>query len=279
MSRLSLLLLLALPLAAQEENNYIFKLDNGAQVLYQVYSEIDLGRKANEQKVFGSASASGNVIRRSMRDDKGNAWLAFELHIDRKPGSGPIRFLISMQPMGGAAFFGQRADPREIENGDRILLDVLEEPGTGRKIFDTFQVGIGTPMQLMPMPRSVPRIPAPGTIIHLQNPRFWGGVNVLAKASGTVSGAKVALSVAERGRFVFASQPEPGFRMEAIGMEGTVEGTPERYRLMWVVGKDMFDVFLSAPVIEGVKSCYLWVKKEALESQPDVPNLYLIKVQ
>ena len=143
MSRLSLLLLLALPLAAQEENNYIFKLDNGAQVLYQVYSEIDLGRKANEQKVFGSASASGNVIRRSMRDDKGNAWLAFELHIDRKPGSGPIRFRISMQPMGGAAFFGQRADPREIENGDRILLDVLEEPGTGRKIFDTFQVGIG----------------------------------------------------------------------------------------------------------------------------------------
>ena len=62
-------------------------------------------------------------------------------------------------------------------------------------------------------------------------------------------------------------------------MEGTVEGTPERYRLMWVVGKDRFDVFLSAPVIEGVKSSYLWVKKEALESQPDVPNLYLIKVQ
>jgi hypothetical protein len=79
---------------------------------------------------------------------------------------------------GGSAFFGQKAEPREIENGDRVMLDVVEEPGTGRKIFDTFQVGIGVPMQILLLPRSVPHIPSPGATIRIQDPQFRKGVDV-----------------------------------------------------------------------------------------------------
>jgi hypothetical protein len=109
--RLLLTLLFCLPSYAKSVHNSIYQLDNGATVLYQVYSEIT--------GAFGTASASGNTIRRIMLDDHLQTWLAFEIHIDRKPGPGPIRFLLSMQPLGGAAFFGQKAEPREIETHHR----------------------------------------------------------------------------------------------------------------------------------------------------------------
>jgi hypothetical protein len=260
---LALVLFLGLPLRGATCMNYSFTLENGALVLYQTYSEIAL---PDHERAFGTASASGNVVRRTMLDEKRQAWLAFELHIERKPGPGPIRFLLSMEPLGGSAFFGQKAAPREIENGDRILMDVLEEPGTGRKIFDTFQVGMGVPMQIMPLPRSVPQIPGAGTAIHIQDPRFMNGLDVFAQTKGSATGPEVAISVPNRGRFIFSSQSEPGFRMEAI-----VDGA----RLLFVVGGNMYDVPCSAPVVEPAGSWYLWVRREPLEGRATVPNLDL----
>jgi hypothetical protein len=218
------------------------------------------------QETFGTASASGNVIRRTMLDRDRKPWLAFEVHIERKPGAGPIHFLLSMEPLGGAAFFGEKAAPREIENGDRILMDVLEEPGTGRKIFDTFQVGVGVPMQIMPLARSVPQIPKQGTVIHLQNPQFLKRTDVYARAAAEISGAKIAISVPDRGRFLFSTQPEQGFRMEAIA---------ERDHIRFIVGNDLLVVQCSAPIVEGGGPVYLWVKREPLEGRPAVPNLDL----
>ena len=204
MTKILAVILIAGPsLTAQEMENYIFKLDNGAQVLYQTYSEISL---SNKERAFGTASASGNVIRRTMLDEKRNPWMAFELHIDRKPGPGPIHFLLSMEPLGAWRFFGQKAAPREIENGDRILLDVLEEPDTGRKVFDTFQVGIGVPMNIMPMSRSIPEIPKAATAIHVENPRLTKigrGAGVPAGNRGTIFGAKVAVCGAGQGPLHF----------------------------------------------------------------------------
>jgi hypothetical protein len=104
-----------------------------------------------------------------------------------------------MVPRPGLAFFGQRPIVHEIENGDRILLDVLEEPGTGRKIFDTL-----------------------------------------------------------------ASQPVPGFRMEAIA---------DGPRVQFVVGDDKYDVQCSGPVVESARSSYLWVRREELTSQTAFPDL------
>jgi hypothetical protein len=255
-------LCLALPARAAEEMNYSFRLGNGALVLYQTFSQV---RLSNKEKAFGTASASGNIIRRAMLDENHEPWIAFELHIDRKPGPGPIRFLLSMEPMGGWGFFGGKPAPREIENGDRILLDVLEEPGTGRKIYDTFQVGIDVPMQIMPLAHDVPQVPAAGTRLHITNPRFMHGLDVAAKCEGTVHGTLVALSVPEKGRFLFSSGPAPGFRMEAI-----VDGA----RLMFVVGNELYDVFTADPIV-APGSWYLWVRREGAPGTASEPTLYL----
>jgi hypothetical protein len=236
-------------LIAQSMKNYAFNLENGAQVLYQTYSQVTM---PNDEKAFGTAIASGNVIRRTMLDENRKTWLAFELHIDRKPGE-PIRFLLSMEPLGGWGFFNQKPAPREIENGDRVLLDVLEQPDTGRKIFDTFQVGVGVPMQIMPLPTSIPQVPRAGTQIHLQSPRFMKGLDAFAKNEGTVTGTQVAVLVPDAGQFTFSSQPEPGFRMEAIA---------DGNRLLFVVGNDSYDIESSQPVVDASGSWYLWVRHE-----------------
>ena len=243
-------------LAAQEMKNYIFDLDNGAEVLYQTYSQITM---PDDEKAFGTAAASGNVIRRTMLDENRKPWLAFELHIDRQPGDGPIRFSLSMEPLGGWGFFDQKPVPREMESGDRILLDVLEQPDTGRKIFDTFQLGIGVPMQIMPLPASIPQLPRAGTEMHLQSPRFMKGLDVFARNEETITGTHVAVSVPGKGRFTFSSQPEAGFRMEAIA-----DGS----RVLFVVGNNSYDIECSRPVVDASGSWYLWVRHEPAPQGP-----------
>jgi hypothetical protein len=253
--------------------NYIFKLDNGARVLYTTYSQENpaIGR-TDTARMYGTAAASGNVIRRTMTDGKDQVWLGFELHIDRLPGD-PIRFRLSMTPIGGVSFFGERAPAREINNGDRILLDVLEEPGTGRKVYDSFQVGIGVDMQLLPPPRNLPGMPAAGATIQLQQPELKQSAPTAmishGRSDGTVKASTVSLLVPRKGRFLFSTQPKPGFRMEAIG---------ERKHLFFVSGKDLYDVQCAGPVMDSAGSWYLWVKYEpdtGSSKNSDIPELRL----
>jgi hypothetical protein len=254
-------------LIAQEMKNYIFHLDNGARVLYQTYSQISM---PDDEKAFGTATASGNVIRRTLLDENRKPWLAFELHVDREPGEGPIRFALSMEPVGGWSFFNQKPVPREIVNGDRVLLDVLEQPDTGRKVFDTFQLGIGVPMQIMPMPDSIPQVPVTGIQVRLQSPRFMKGLNVFAKNEETITGTRVAVSVPGEGRFTFSSQPEPGFRMEAIANGN---------RLRFVAGDKSYDIECSQPVVDVTGSWYLWVKHELAPQGPGVAAILELSIR
>jgi len=248
--------------------NYIFNLDNGARVLYTTYSEVTLKDQA---QMFGKATASGNMIERTMTDGSNKTWLGFQLRIERVPGDGPIRFNLSMEPLGGWGFFGQKAAPRVIENGDRVLLDVVQEPGTGRKLFDSFQVGIGVGMQLMPPTRSIPQVPAAGAVIHLQAPHLKMSARDAAISMGasesSISGVSGALTVPGKGRFTFSSHAEPGFRMEGVG---------EGKRLSFVVGENLYWIECSAPVMDGSGAWYLWVRFEATpEKRTDVPTLEL----
>jgi hypothetical protein len=254
---------LALPLAGQVMHYTSLHLENGALIIYQTFSEVAI---KDQEKAFGTVTASGNVIRRTMLDAKGQAWLGFELHIERKPGPDPIRFLLSMEPLGGSGFFGQKASPREIENGDRILLDVLEEPGTGRKVFDMFQVGVDVPLQGMPLSRSVPHVPTEGAAMHLADPKFMNGLKVFAQATNTVDGPDLAITVPQRGRFTFSTKPRLGFRMEGIA---------DGPRLMFVVGSDLFNVFCAAPIFTEKGSWYVWVRRELPTGPAGVPNLDL----
>jgi hypothetical protein len=250
---------------AQAMRNDTFHLDNGAAVFYQTYSQADVADRA---RTFGSTSAYGNTIQRTMTDGTNRTWLGFRLQIMRLPGD-PIRFRISMAPLGNWGFFGQSAPPREIQNGDRVLLDVLEEPGTGRKIYDTFQVGIGTDMQMMPMAKTIPQMPLAGASIHLESPNLLSGATSLGKSRSSLEGASISVRVPGKGRFHFSSRPEPGFRMEAIA---------EGNHLMFVAGNAQYSIECSSTIVDSPGAWYLWVRQEpAADSQTDAgtPELTL----
>jgi hypothetical protein len=252
-------------LHAQAMRNDTFHLDNGAVVLYQTYSQADVADRA---RMFGYTSAYGNTIQRTMTDGTNRTWLGFRLQIMRLPGD-PIRFRISMAPLDNWGFFGQSAPPREIQNGDRVLLDVLQEPGTGRKIYDTFQVGIGADMQMMPMAKTIPQIPGAGVVIHLQSPNLLSGTASLGKNRSLLDGASISVRVPGKGRFHFSSRPEPGLRMEAIA---------EGNRLMFVAGNAQYSIECSSPIVDSPGAWYLWVRYEpAVEPQDaaETPELQL----
>jgi hypothetical protein len=162
-----------------------------------------------------------------------------------------------------------------------VLLDVLEEPGTGRKVFDAFQIGIGVPLQGMPLSKSIPEVPRHGALIHLQNPRIMkeptardrqtgAAPQVFAQSAGTIAGTIVAISIPDKGRFVFSSAPLPGFRMGAIA---------EAAELTFLDGSNIYAVHLSAPVVTEAKSSYLWVKSGSDNPGISAPLLELIKAQ
>lgn len=255
-------------LRAQGTMNSILQLDNGARVLYQTYSQPDPGA-TDPSKAYGAVRALGNAIERTMTDGTNRTWLGFRLRIERLPGD-PIRFRLSMEPLDRSwGFFGQTAAPREIQNGDRVLLDVLQEPGTGRKIYDTFQVGVGVDMQFMPYAglKAIPQVPASSAVIHLSNPEFLSGGAKLGKSSSAVQGATVAVVVPGKGRFTFATKASPGFRMEAIAQGGVVS---------FVSGKDTYDIQSSAAILDSPGTWYLWVRQETSPAQPSpVPTLEL----
>lgn len=240
---------------AQATKDYDFHLDNGAEVIYQTYSQVDLKDPALN---FGTARVAGNAIERNMTDGKTLSWLGFRLQIERVPGD-PIRFRLSMGSQGGWGFFGWAAPPREIQNGDRVLLDVLQEPGTGRKVFDTLQVGIGVGMHAMPVAKTIPQTPGAGVAIHLQNPELLAGKTSLGKNVSELAAPAVNVFVAGKGLFRFSAKPEAGYRMEAIAEGNT---------LMFVIGGDRYDVQCSSPIIDGAGAWYLWVKHEAADRAP-----------
>lgn len=258
-------------LRAQGSLSASLQLDNGAMVIYQIYTQPDPPGLNDPAKLFGTVRASGNTIERTMTDGTNRTWLGFRLRIDKLPGN-PIRFRLSMQPLGGLwGFFGQTAPPREIQNGDRVLLDVLQEPGTGRKIYDTFQVGVGVDMQDMPYGglKSFPQVPASAMTIHLASPKFKLSFPIQREwtSGSSISGPIVAVMVPGKGRFSFSTKAEQGYRMEAIATG--------RY-LSFVVGSEMYDVEGSGPILDNADPWYLWVRQEASPAQPSpVPTIEL----
>jgi hypothetical protein len=249
-------------LRAQAVKDYDFHLDNGAEVLYQTYGQA--GSKDpplnSSPSNLGTARAFGNTIERNILDGQNIKQLGFDLQIEKLAGD-PIRFRVSMGgPVGDSqggfwGFFGRTAPPREIQNGDRVLLDVLEEPATGRKVFDTFQVGIGVGMHAMPVAKTIPKIPAAGTTVHLQSPCTLDGA-LPGRSTGNVSGEVVGVSIPGKGVLALSATPGSGYRMEGIA-EGNV--------LMFVTGNERYDIQCAAPVVDGAGAWYLWVRREPAE--------------
>lgn len=241
---------------SQSMMNYYFNLESGAMVLYQIYSEV---RTTDGDKTVSKAELSGNRIRRVLINGDGLPWLGFDVLIKQLPHE--ARFELSVEPIAGVPFFAHKPVARTLENADRVLLDVLEQPSSGKRVFDTFQVGTkGTPMQIMPLSRSVPQ-PAPvGTRIRFEKPQLMEGVEILAASRSTGTATQLGVQSAKAGQFLFSGEPAPGYRMEGIA-----EGNSLRF----VVGDKQYSLNCAGPIVNHPGSWYLWVKADLRTSDGD----------
>lgn len=247
---------------AQAVKEYDFHLDNGAEVLYQTFSEANPKDPAPN---LGNAYREGDAIVRTVSAQNVRT-LGFRLRIEKVPGD-PVRFRVSMGGLDLWTYFSQSAASREIQNGDRILLDVLEDPASGRKIYDSFQVGIGVGLHSMPVAKTIPRTPVASAVIHLQTPQLFQGQTELADNASVINGSAVSVHIAGKSGFTFSTQPQDGFRMEAIAEGNT---------LMFVSGSERYDIQCTAPVIDGAGAWYLWVRRDAAGGSSGFPALNLV---
>jgi len=251
-----------LPLAGQMQQYYNFRLDNGAQVGYQIWSGVE---SRPGQKSLSMAESSGNVIRRTLYNQDGTPWLGFEVHIDITDNSD---FRISFAPAAGFPFFAGAPLPRRVHDGDRIMMDVLEQPGTSKKVFDLFQLyRKDTRHTLLPLPMdSIPSVLPVGTELRLNHPSFrLGGVHLPSTQDATmISGPVITLEVPTLGRFRLSSAPLPGYLLEAVAEDGKIE----------VAGDDRYTVTSETAVVDKPGSWFVWVKFEpASVATPSPPNM------
>jgi hypothetical protein len=168
------LLLCASALAAQDSTTTL-SLANGAQVEYQT-------TRLPGEAAHGEVTAKDNVIRRTLTDPSGAPWLGFQIRIERDGTA----FRASFLALPGYPYFEQGPAPRQLRDGDRVLMDVIEQPKSGKKVYDAFRVFL--PAGPQARNAAEPYVIAPGDTISIwvyQAPSLIA--NYVVPQSGTIS--------------------------------------------------------------------------------------------
>jgi hypothetical protein len=231
-----------------------FDLPNGATVLYRGW-RVPVGPFFR----FPQVTPSGNGIRRVVTGDHGTL-VAFEVLVDVLESSKGFR--IRFAPVPGLPFFGRAPEPREVRAGDFMLVDVLEQPGTGKLMFDLLKVGFrDTPMTLLPMPSESAHVVGNGMILTLDRPELLDEHgHALANSKTKICGKHVEVTAVDSGhtvRFTLSTEPAPGFRLEAI-----VYAQKPRAILAFIDGDRTYYVTGASPILPQSGPALIWVRKE-----------------
>jgi hypothetical protein len=229
-----------------------FDLPNGATVLYQGWRQY-VGAVIR----FPRLGQAGNAIRRMVTADNGAILVEFDVQVDVLPNR--TGFRIHFSPVPGTPFFAKAPEPREVQAGDYVLVDVLEQPGTGKRTFDSLKVGYrDTAMTLLPLPPEVPHVVASGTALTLDRPVMMDERGFpIARASVKVYGKRVHVDAPGHGQYTLSTEPGPGFRLEAM-----VYGQQSRPSLAFTDGERIFILNASSIILPEKATSLLWVRKE-----------------
>jgi hypothetical protein len=237
--------IVCVPLAGEEAVR--FELANGTVVYYQPF--------AGSKPAGGITQVPGG-LRRKIDDGRGRPALAFDVHVDPVDRS-TLRLSLTQVP--GSPFFAQAPEPRDLRPGDHVMVDVLEQAGTGKKLFDTLCAGFrATPMRLPMSSARPPSVIAPGAILRLDHAMIKDGDTVLAKSSATLSGATLRLALPNGGEYTLSSEPGPGFRLEALLYEESAHTV-----VVFPDGATMYGVVSASAIVDQPGSWLVWVRKDA----------------
>ena len=232
------------PLGAQQTMR--FELANGAVVHYQPF--------AGSKPADGITQVGGG-LRRKIDDSKGRLALAFDVHVVPIDKS-TLRLSLTQVP--GSPFFAQAPAPRDLRPGDHAMVDVLEQPGTGKKLSDTLCAGFrSTPMRLPMTPPHPPSVIPARAVLRLDRALIKDGDTVLAKSSATLSGTRLHVALPNGGEYTLSSEPGPGFRLEAVLYEPAAHSV-----LVFPDGDMLYGVVCASPILDQPGSWLVWVRRD-----------------
>lgn len=234
-----------------------FDLPNGATVLYQGWRT-----PAAPFPRFPHVLQSGNAIRRIVTADNGAVLVEFDVLVDVLDNHAGFR--IHFAPVSGMPFFAKAPEPRDVRPGDHVMVDVLEQAATGKRLFDSIKAGYrDTPMTMLPLSPDVPQVVGAGSVLTLDRPELLNeNGRPIANTKERVSGKRVSASAEDGGqevRFAFSSEPAPGFRLEAV-----VYARP-RAMIIFTDGELVYCLTAAAPIMPQSGPALIWVRKEGNE--------------
>jgi hypothetical protein len=233
-------------------------------------------------------------------DDAHHAYFGYELLLERKQtgtylatvgklGITPIDLATSLVP--GPIDLGWTnlpipsiPDPRLLQDGETISVDVFVDPSTGSKLIDDIRVNPPLPARgLQPVPVAPPLVPtvsgtardfsAADAELQLQHPRavLVNGNALNGPISRNVRGPLLWLYVPKHGRYILSLIPRPGLDfIEA----GEVRGGAISFKL----GEDSIKIECATLIATGDAPYHLWVLQDpdwepVSESRKDRPDI------
>jgi hypothetical protein len=239
-------------------------LENGIHLMCRTLSETGTGI---EEMRFGHISADGNVVHRLLVQPDGVVYFAYDLHVDALP-DGRAKLMVTAN--GRYPFFAKAPDPQIVEGADRVSLDVMRNPSSGRKITDSYRAsknwndfaGIST-VEVWPLKSSMMEtlmkrdVADPNAELRFMSLRILKGGRPLDEVRDHerrcgIIGQVISASLPVKGRFLVTFSPDPKYEFRKIGV---VKGS--RLNFNW--GADQYEWQSSSQIAPAEGEYYVWV--------------------
>ncbi|HVQ39385.1 MAG TPA: hypothetical protein VMS31_17735 [Pyrinomonadaceae bacterium] len=275
-----LLLLLALPVAAQEDSsrNTVVPLAAGGFIAFKSETATIRTSKTGaalpklQGELIGQAFADENrVIHRVLVDAQGKYLFGYDLTIEPVPASktftigvGPLNAELEKKLLasnaGGPpiATLPQSAEPQILGDGDSFALDLLVNQKTGLKIVDRVKVSFDRSNLWNDSPKALPRdFTLDAVALKVIDYRLSIDGNLVAegKHGKNLVGALLWCYVEGHGRFIFSLVPRDGYDFQKIGIinENRIEFTLKGKNFQWLS---------SSPILSSGGTWNIWVLED-----------------
>lgn len=213
-----------------------------------------------------AASTSGNTIYRVIKNEKDKTYFGYDLEV--KEASEKGKYTVSIKPLSSAKSVGIKGftaktlpkypDAIEVNEGDTIALDVMENPQTGEKVVDYIKIFYKPAPLTDYFAERTPIRDFTIDDVELKLLKFevFADNQSILKVGGGARGANLTLYLKGRGRFIFSLFPRDGYDFQKIG---AIEGN----KILFKYNGVNYKIVSGEPFIGNGGHWNLWVLRDS----------------
>jgi len=183
---------------------------------------------------------AANVMLRLVQDGREQPLFGYD--VEARAGSSAGTFFIRIKPHNSAGKVPTVASVREfpaVRNGEAVIVDILQNPATGEKIFDVLR------------PSDVPE----GDAFSLHDPVITLNGQWVKVAPGAANGAAIQIYLPGHGSYFLALEPSPGYPFRQVA-----EAYRDTLRFTW--GGDRVEIACKSGVMTKSERRLVWLYKD-----------------